>query len=104
MIKKSLLGKVAVVKTKPKTIFRDIEKVMKDAGLKKALPKTKTTILKDNISWHMPYLSANTTPWQLEGVIKVLKKEGYKSIVSVHNNTVVTEQCFTNHRFLQCLA
>jgi len=40
---------------------------MEAAGFAQALPKDKTTILKDNISWHFPYLSANTTPWQLEG-------------------------------------
>jgi len=60
------------------------------AGMEEALPKEKVTILKDNISWHMPFLSANTTPWQLEGVIGALKKREYKDIVCVENRTVVT--------------
>ena len=55
-----------------------------DAG---AIP----VILKDNISWHFPFLSANTTPWQLEGVIAALKDAGFRKIVCVQNETVVTD-------------
>ncbi len=84
-------SKVAVIKTHPDRVLTDIDKLMKEAGLEEALPKEKTTILKDNISWHLPYLSANTTPWQLEGTIQTLKKAGYGELVTVHNNTVVTD-------------
>lgn len=83
-------SKVAVIKTKPETVLEDIKKIMFDAGFDKVLDKNKTTILKDNISWHYPFLSSNTTPWQLEGVILALKEAGFKDIVTVHNNTVVT--------------
>lgn len=81
---------VSVLKTNPNTILSDIQKLMQLAGFEKALPRNKATILKDNISWHLPYLSANTTPWQLEGVIRTLKDSGYQNIVAVHNDTVVT--------------
>ncbi|GMT41668.1 MAG: hypothetical protein IEMM0002_0079 [bacterium] len=81
---------VAVLKTKPDTVLADISSLMKMADCDDALKKDKTTILKDNISWHVPYLSANTTPWQLEGVILSLENSGYKKTVSVHNDTVVT--------------
>jgi uncharacterized protein (DUF362 family) len=83
-------SKVAVFKTKPEAVFGDIERAMLMAGADQALPRDRETILKDNISWHFPYLSANTTPWQLEGTIRALKSNGYKEISSVHNNTVVT--------------
>jgi len=82
--------KVAVKKTHPKTILRDIEWTMKAAGMDLFLPKERGTILKDNISWHFPFLGANTTPWQLEGTILALKKANYNQISAVHNNTVVT--------------
>jgi uncharacterized protein (DUF362 family) len=82
--------KVAVVKTKPETVIEDIERLMEMAGFQD-MPKDKTTILKDNISWHFPFPGANTTPWQLDGVINALKKAGYREIVAVHNNTVVTD-------------
>lgn len=82
--------KVAVIKTKPETVIEDIERLMEMAGFQD-MPKDKTTILKDNLSWHFPFPGANTTPWQLEGVINALKKAGYKEIVAIHNNTVVTD-------------
>ena len=83
-------SKVAVIKTKPATVLQDIASLCRAAGLEEALPREKTTILKDNISWHFPFLSANTTPWQLEGTIQTLNKSGYDDLVAVHNNTVVT--------------
>ena len=83
-------AKVAVIKTKAATVLEDIDGLLELAGIEEALPKDKTTILKDNISWHMPFLSANTTPWQLEGVIKGLKKRDYGEVVCVENRTVVT--------------
>jgi len=83
--------RVAVIKTHPTTVLSDYEKLLKLAGVEQALPKSSQTILKDNISWHFPYLSANTTPWQLEGTVKALRNSGYSDLVSVHNNTVVTD-------------
>ena len=82
---------VAILKTTPEKILEDIPKLMEMAGLKEAMDVQATTILKDNISWHYPFLSANTTPWQLEGTILGLKKAGFKDLVAVHNNTVVTD-------------
>jgi uncharacterized protein (DUF362 family) len=82
---------VAVLRTTPGRVLEDTAEVMRLAGVEQALPKDHTTILKDNISWHFPYLSANTTPWQLEGVIRGLRGMGYDDLTSVHNNTVVTD-------------
>ena len=82
--------RVAVYKTMPDRVLDDIQRLMEAAGFQEALPKDRVTILKDNISWHLPFLSANTTPWQLEGVIRTLKDAGFREIVAVHNNTVVT--------------
>ena len=83
-------SKVAILRTKPDTVHKDYEKLMKLADFEKELPKEKEVILKDNISWHLPMPSANTTPWQLEGVTKALKNAGYKKISCVQNQTVVT--------------
>ncbi len=82
---------VAVMKTTPGTVFEDIAALMGAAGLKGALTPGATTVLKDNISWHLPMLSANTTPWQLEGAIMALKRAGFHDLISVHNDTVVTD-------------
>src|SRR5690242_10622980 len=83
-------SKVAVLKVRPETVLQDIEKLMDLGGLRQALDPSKTTILKDNISWHFPFPSANTTPWQLEGTIVGLNKAGFCDQVCVQNKTVVT--------------
>ncbi len=83
-------ARVAVLKTKPETVLEDYERLMKLAEFDKHLDPTKTTILKDNISWHFPFPGANSTPWQLEGVTKALQNGGFKDISCVQNKTVVT--------------
>jgi uncharacterized protein (DUF362 family) len=83
-------AKVAVLKCRPETILQDIERLTELAGMKQALAAGKTTILKDNISWHYPFPAANTTPWQMEGTILALKRAGLEDITCVQNKTVVT--------------
>ncbi len=82
-------GKVAVLKTSPETVLDDIERLMKLAEVETALPKGIQTGLKINISWQTWYPACSTAPWQLEGVIRTLKKFGYNDLVGVHNDTVV---------------
>ncbi len=83
-------SKVAVLKCKPETILKDIERLCEMAGMSEALEKGKTTILKDNISWHYPFPGANSTPWQMEGTIQALRNAGYPDVSCVQNKTVVT--------------
>ncbi|UCG70931.1 MAG: DUF362 domain-containing protein [Thermoplasmata archaeon] len=82
---------VAVLRTKPETVSKDIYKLMHMAEYWKYLPKDKDTALKINISWHYFYPACSTTPWQLEGVIKTLLANGYRKelIHACHNRTVV---------------
>jgi uncharacterized protein (DUF362 family) len=82
---------VAVVKTTPATVLQDLQRAMELAGVRQALTPNKTTILKDNISWHFPFPGANTTPWQLEGTILGLRGAGFENQVCVQNMTVVTD-------------
>jgi len=83
-------AKVAVVRVTPDTILQDIDRTMELGGVSQALAAGKTTILKDNISWHFPFPGANTTPWQLEGTIQALARRGFADQVCVQNKTVVT--------------
>ncbi|MFO0658439.1 MAG: hypothetical protein U0165_01200 [Polyangiaceae bacterium] len=83
-------AKVAALKVKPGTILKDIARLCELAGMKDALASGKTTILKDNISWHYPFPGANTTPWQMEGTILALREAGLPDITCVQNKTVVT--------------
>jgi len=84
-------SKVAVLKVTPENILQDIARLMEMAGFRESLDPQNATIIKDNISWHYPFPAANTTPWQLEGVVKTLRDAGYKDICCVQNKTVVTD-------------
>ncbi len=84
------LGRVAAVRTSPERVLDDIGRLCRLAGLKDSLAAGRTTILKENISWHLPMPGANTTPWQLEGTIQALQREGFSNLVCIGNNTVVT--------------
>jgi uncharacterized protein (DUF362 family) len=83
-------AKVAVLRTRPDSVLKDYQRVIELAGVRDFLSPGKTTILKDNISWHYPFPSANTTPWQLEGTVLGLKALGFDDLVCVQNKTVVT--------------
>lgn len=83
-------SKVSVIKTNPNNILNDIINLADLSGMSDFLDKSATTILKDNISWHFPMPGSNSTPWQIEGTIKALLKNGYNDIVAVENKTVVT--------------
>jgi len=83
--------KVAVLFTRPETVLDDYRRLLKLAAADKFLKPGTTTILKDNISWHYPMPSANTTPWQLEGTILGLRDLGYTDISVVQNKTVVID-------------
>lgn len=83
-------SQVAVLYTKPESVLEDYDRLLTLAGVEKVLPAGVPVILKDNISWHYPFPSANTTPWQLEGTIRGLRARGYQELACVQNKTVVT--------------
>ncbi|MGC9347215.1 MAG: DUF362 domain-containing protein [Anaerolineae bacterium] len=83
-------GKVAIVRTRPETVLDDYARLMDLAGYQEVLPREKTTLLKINISWQTWYPACSTAPWQLEGVIRTLRRDGY-DMVGVHNDTVVVD-------------
>jgi uncharacterized protein (DUF362 family) len=81
---------VAILRTTPETVLDDYLRLFELAGGPAALDPTVTTVLKDNISWHYPFPSANTTPWQLEGAIRALQAHGFRDQVCLQNKTEVT--------------
>jgi len=82
-------SKVAILFTRPESVLEDYARLLELAGVGQALAPGTTTILKDNISWHFPAPGANTTPWQLEGTIRALRRSGYEDLTCVQNKTVV---------------
>ena len=83
--------KVAVVYTTPRTVLEDVGRAMRLADYRSHLPKDLTTLLKINISWQHYYPACSTSPWQLDGVIKTLREDGYQDLVPTHNGTVVVD-------------
>ncbi len=84
-------AQVAILRTGPQTVLDDYIRLFELAGGPAVLDKSRGTIIKDNISWHFPYPSANTTPWQLEATVLALKKHGFGDIACVQNKTEVTD-------------
>ena len=93
MAKSKPKSKVAVLTTSPATVRRDYHELMNLAGYQDALAKDADTGLKINISWHFFYPGSSTTPWQLDGVIAAMLRDGYDPalIHGCHNRTVVID-------------
>ncbi|MDH3284671.1 MAG: DUF362 domain-containing protein [Acidobacteriota bacterium] len=86
-------SKVALLKTSPGTVLADHHRLMNLAGYRDVIAKDADTALKVNISWHFFYPGSSTTPWQLEGVVRTMKADGYDPalIHACHNRTVVID-------------
>ena len=89
-------SKVAILKTSPATCIRDYHELMNLAGYQDVVAKDADTALKINISWHYFYPASSTVPWQLDGVIRAMKPDGYDPdlIHGCHNRTVVIDAHF----------
>ena len=74
-------------------MLEDYHRLMNLADYQEVLPKDADTGLKINISWHFFFPGCSTTPWQLDGVIRAMKRDGYDAdlIHGCHNRTVVID-------------
>ena len=84
------MSKVAVMRTSPETVLADYTALMHLADYESYLPRDRRTIVKLNLSWSLYFPACSTEPWQLEGVLKTLRDDGYTDIVAMENKTVVT--------------
>jgi uncharacterized protein (DUF362 family) len=86
-------SKVAILRTSPATVLADYHRLLNLAGYQEVIAKDADTALKVNISWHFFYPGSSTTPWQLEGVIRAMRRDGYDPalIHACHNRTVVID-------------
>ncbi len=89
-------GKVAILRTSPATILEDYHRLLNLADYQSVVAKDADTALKINISWHFFFPGSSTTPWQLDGVIRAMKRDGYDPnlIHGCHNRTVVIDAHF----------
>jgi uncharacterized protein (DUF362 family) len=86
-------SKVAVLRTRPESVLSDYHRLLNLAGYRQVIAPDADTALKVNISWHFFFPASSTTPWQLEGVIRAMERDGYdpKLIHACHNRTVVID-------------
>ena len=100
-------SKVAVLKTDVGSVLDDYGRLLRLAGYEKILSKDLPTLLKLNLSWTRYFPSCSTEPWQLEGVVRAMREDGYAPdrLVPVENRTVVTDpwKGARNNRWLPVL-
>lgn len=88
-------GRVAILRTRPETVLDDYYRLMRLCEYEQNLPQTQTTLLKINLSWQIWYPAASTTPWQLDGVIRTLLRDGYpreRLVAAFDNNTYMDDR------------
>jgi uncharacterized protein (DUF362 family) len=73
--------------------LEDYHRLLNLAGYQDSIARDADTALKINISWHFFFPGSSTTPWQLEGVIRAMQRDGYDRglIHACHNRTVVID-------------
>ena len=86
-------AKVVLLKTRPETVLDDYGRAMELAGYRDAIPASRETVIKLNLSWTLYYPACSTQPWQLDGVLGKLRADGYAAdaLHAVENKTVVTD-------------
>lgn len=88
-------GRVAVLRTRPETVLDDYYRLMQLCRYTENLPQTETTLLKLNLSWQIWYPACSTAPWQLDGVIRALLRDGYpreRLVTGIDNNTYMDDR------------
>lgn len=86
------IGKVYVNKVSPKSILTDYSDLMDRMNYAKYFSPEEKVLVKLNLSWSKFFPACSSPPWQLEGVLKKLKQDGFpgKNIFTCENRTVVT--------------
>jgi uncharacterized protein (DUF362 family) len=82
-----------VLRTAPATVLADYHRLLNLAGYQEVVAKDVDTALKVNISWHFFFPGSSTVPWQLDGVIRAMLRDGFarELIHACHNRTVVID-------------
>ena len=84
---------VVVLTTTPETVLHDYHKLMHLAEYEGCIDQSRDTLLKLNLSWTKYFPACSSQPWQLEGVVQTLLKDGFdrQRLFPVENKTVVTK-------------
>jgi uncharacterized protein (DUF362 family) len=98
---------IAALRTTPATVVDDYGRLMRLAAYRSVIDSSISTILKLNLSWTKYFPACSSQPWQVEGVVKAMREDGYPvdRLVPAENKTVVTEpwKGAENNRWLPVL-
>ncbi len=86
-------AKVALISTRPETVLDDYRRVMELADYRESLSPERDLILKLNLSWTKYFPACSSQPWQVEGVARTLREDGFQPerLLPLENKTVVTD-------------
>ncbi len=86
-------SKVAAILTSPRTVRADYQRLMDLLDYRKTFAAAQSIALKVNISWHFFYPACSTTPWQLDGIVRTLIRDGFppEKMWVCQNRTVVVD-------------
>src|SRR5215217_407487 len=84
-------AKVALLRTTPATVLHDYARLFELADLPSSLDISATTTLVLDRRRYFPFPSANTTPWQLDGVLRALGDAGYHDRVCIQPKTSLAD-------------
>jgi len=85
-------SQIFIVKTSPKTVLTDYQKLMHMANYQDLYKKDAKIIIKLNLSWSKFFPACSSPPWQVDGVLRTMIDDGYdpKKLFTAENRTVVT--------------
>jgi uncharacterized protein (DUF362 family) len=72
---------VALIRTAPATALEDFERLIDLARFRDQFDPGLGAILRPSVRRHFPFPGANTTPWQLEGVVHALRAAGCYDLI-----------------------
>ncbi len=86
-------ARVALIGARPETVLDDYRRVMELARYREHLDPGRELILKLNLSWTKYFPACSSQPWQVEGVVRTLRQDGFVSerLLPLENKTVVTD-------------
>ena len=68
---------IAALRTTPRAVLEDYGRLMRLAAYRSVIDPSIPTILKLNLSWTKYFPACSSQPWQVEGVVKTMREDGY---------------------------
>ena len=79
------MGTVCVYKTSPKTLERDVEKVLNTPEFQELNPE-KETLIKINANYDRDWPGCNASRWFLDALLRDLKDKGFDNLKAIEGD------------------